>query len=115
MAFFYARKSLVRRRKPQAMGPVRVSDARLYGRYRAVTEALEGAGIARGPQETPERYARRAALRLGEPGMERLGEIYLYARFRYAVPDALAQEFDVLEPRVLAAIERLEATQTVKG
>jgi hypothetical protein len=41
--------------------------------------------------------------------------IYLYARFRDAVPASLAQEFDVLEPRVLAAIERLEATQTVKG
>ena len=47
--------------------------------------------------------------------MERLGEIYLYARFRDAVPAALVEEFDLLEPRVLAAIERLEAAQTVRG
>ena len=117
LIFSYARKLLARRRRrPQQAGsPVRVSDARLYGRYRAITGALEGVGIARGPQETPERYARRAALRLDEPGMERLGEIYLYARFRDAVPAALVEEFDVLEPRVLAAIERLEATQSVRG
>jgi hypothetical protein len=124
LLFFCARKLLARRRGPQQAGsPVRVSDARLYGRYRAITGALEGVGIARGPQETPERYARRAALRLDEPGMERVGEIYLYARFRDAVPAAFAEEFDLLEPRVFAAVERLrerqkehpEATQTVGG
>ena len=124
LLFSYARRLLARRRRSrQAGGPVRVSDARLYSRYRAVTEALEGVGVARGPQETPERYARRAALGLDEPGMERLGEIYLYARFRDAVPAALAEEFDLLEPRVFAAIERREelpkerreATQTAGG
>jgi uncharacterized protein DUF4129 len=70
-------------------------------------------GIARDPQETPEQYARRAALRLDEPAMERLREIYLYARFRDTVPAAFAGEFDLLEPRVFATIERPEATQTV--
>jgi hypothetical protein len=115
LAFFYARKLLARRSKAPLLGSVRVSDARLYGRYRTMMEALERVGIAREPQEAPEQYARRAARRLDEPGMERLGEIYLYPRFRDAVPCALAEEFDVLEPRVLAAIERLKATQTVKG
>ena len=119
LLFSYARKLLAgrRRRSQQARSPVRVSDARLYSRYRAITGALEGVGIVREPQETPEQYARRAALRLDEPGMERLGEIYLYARFRAAVPAAFAEEFDLLEPRVFAAIERLkehrEAKQTV--
>jgi hypothetical protein len=124
LLFVYARKLLAHhRRKPQVEHSVRVSDARLYSRYRAITAALEGVGIAREPQETPERYARRAALRLDEPGMERVGEIYLYARFRDAVPAAFAEEFDLLEPRVFAAIERLrerlkehpEATQSVGG
>jgi protein-glutamine gamma-glutamyltransferase len=116
LAFFYARKLLVRRRRKRPVDRrVSVSDARLYGRYLTITDALERAGIAREPQETPERYASRAARRLDEPGMERLGEIYLYARFRDAVPAALAEEFDVLQPRALAAIERLKATKTVKG
>jgi hypothetical protein len=45
--------------------------------------------------------------------MARLGEIYLYARFRDAVPATLVQEFDHLEPQALAAIERLKERQTV--
>jgi hypothetical protein len=44
--------------------------------------------------------------------MARLGEIYLYARFRDAVPAELAREFDRLESRVLAAIERRSAEVT---
>ena len=87
---------------------IKVSDARLYSRYRAITGALEEAGIVREPQETPEEYARRAAERLGEPGMARLGEIYLYARFRNAVPVTLVEEFDRLEPEALATIDRLK-------
>jgi protein-glutamine gamma-glutamyltransferase len=116
LVFFYARKLLAhRRRKPLVGHLIKVSDARLYSRYRTITNALEGVGIARETQETPEQYARRAARRLDEPGMERLGEIYLYARFRDAVPTALAGEFDLLEPKAFVAIERLKATQTVKG
>jgi len=112
--FFYARKLLThRRRKPFVGRLIKVSDARLYSRYRTITDALEGAGIVRDPQETPEQYARRAAHRLDEPGMNRLGEIYLYARFRDAVPAALAEEFDLLEPKALVAIERLRTTQSV--
>jgi protein-glutamine gamma-glutamyltransferase len=115
LLFFYARKIFARRRrKPTVRHLIKVSDARLYSRYRAITSALEGVGIAREPQETPEQFARRAARRLDEPGMGRLGEIYLYARFRDAVPARLAEEFDLLEPQALAAIERLKTTQTVK-
>jgi hypothetical protein len=111
LASVYALRYLVRRRrKPALQRPVKVSDARLYTRYRAITNALEGAGIVREPQETPEEYARRAAQRLGEPGMARLGEIYLYARFRDAVPATLVEEFDRLEPGAHSAIEGLKET-----
>jgi MoxR-like ATPase len=72
-------------------------------------------GIVREPQETPEGYTRRAANRLGKPGMARLGEIYLHARFRDAVPAALVEEFDRLEPEVLSAIEQLKEVETVRG
>jgi hypothetical protein len=89
------------------------SDARLYSRYKGITAALEEAGVVREPQETPEQYARRAARELNEPGMGRLGEIYLYARFRNAVPATLVEEFDRLEPQALAAIERKKEMQTV--
>jgi protein-glutamine gamma-glutamyltransferase len=107
--FVYARRLLIRRRrKPSMLRSVKVSDARLYSRYRAITTGLEGVGVAREPQETPEEYARRAAERLDEPGMARLGEIYLYARFRDAVPAALVEEFDHLEPAVFKAIEQLK-------
>ena len=95
--------------------PIKVSDARLYSRYKKVTNALEEMGIVRETQETPEQYARRAARTLDEPGMARLGEIYLYARFRNAVPSPLVEEFDRLEPQTLAAIERLKETQTVSA
>jgi hypothetical protein len=109
LVFVYARRHLARRRrKPSMQRSVKVSDARLYSRYRAITTALEGVGVAREPQETPEEYARRAAQRLGEPGMARLGEIYLYARFRDAVPAALVEEFGHLEPTVFKAIGQLK-------
>ena len=95
LAFLYTRKLYVRyRREPLSVRPIKVSDARLYSRYKAITTALEEAGIAREPQETPEQYARRAAESLAEPRIERLGEIYLYARFRDAVPATLVEEFD---------------------
>jgi hypothetical protein len=45
--------------------------------------------------------------------MARLGEIYLYARFRDAVPATLVGEFDRLEPQALASIERLQEARTV--
>jgi hypothetical protein len=116
LAFAYARRCFVRRRrKPSTQRSVKVSDARLYSRYRAITTALEGVGIVREPQETPEGYARRAANRLGKPGMARLGEIYLHVRFRDAVPAALVEEFDRLEPEVLSAIEQLKEVETVRG
>jgi hypothetical protein len=44
---------------------------------------------------------------VGEPALVRLGEIYLYARFRDAVPATLVEEFDRLEPEVLTAVERI--------
>ncbi|MDP8946799.1 MAG: DUF3488 and transglutaminase-like domain-containing protein [Actinomycetota bacterium] len=109
LVFVYTRRHLARRRrKPSMQRSVKVSDARLYSRYRVITTALEGAGIVREQQETPEEYARRVTERLGEPAMARLGEIYLYARFRDAVPAALVEEFDHLEPAVFKAIEQLK-------
>ncbi|HEX2740301.1 MAG TPA: transglutaminase domain-containing protein, partial [Rubrobacter sp.] len=116
LAFLYTRKLVVRyRREPLSVRPIKVSDARLYSRYKAITTALEEAGIAREPQETPEQYARRAAESLAEPRIERLGEIYLHARFRDAVPATLVEEFDNLEPGTHAAIQRLREAQTVRG
>jgi hypothetical protein len=114
LSFVYSLRRLSRRRKPQPGGSVKVSDARLYSRYRRITALLEEAGFAKYPQETPEEYARRAAEQLGEPRMARLGEIYLYARFRDAVPAALVEEFDRLEPAVIAAAERLKEAQPVR-
>jgi transglutaminase-like putative cysteine protease len=114
LAFFYTRKLLAyRKREPVVVRPIKVSDARLYSRYREVTNALEEIGVAREPQETPEQYARRAARDLGEPGMARLGEIYLYARFRDAVPATLVEEFDILQPQALAAVDRLREAHAV--
>jgi protein-glutamine gamma-glutamyltransferase len=114
LVFFYTRKFVAHRnRKTVMVRPIKVSDARLYSRYKKVTNALEEIGIVRESQETPEQYARRAARTLDEPGMNRLGEIYLYARFRDAVPATLVDEFDRLEPQTLAAIERLQEAQTV--
>nr|MBA3615776.1 DUF4129 domain-containing protein [Rubrobacteraceae bacterium] len=113
-AFFYTRKLIAHRnRKTVVVRPIKVSDARLYSRYNKVTNALEEIGIVRRPQETPEQYARRAARTLEDPGMARLGEIYLYARFRDAVPSTLVEEFNRLEPRALAAIERSKEAQPV--
>jgi transglutaminase-like putative cysteine protease len=114
LVFVHARRHLARRRrKPSMQRSIKVSDARLYSRYRAITGALEEAGIVREPQETPEEYARRTAERLGEPALARLGEIYLHARFRDAVPATLVEEFDRLEPEVFSAIEQLK--ETVRG
>src|ERR671915_360166 len=114
LAFFYTRKFVAHRnRKSVVVRPIKVSDARLYSRYKKVTGALEEIGIVRESHETPEQYARRAARTLDKPGMNRLGEIYLYARFRDAVPATLVEEFDRLEPQTLAAIERQKETQTV--
>jgi len=59
-------------------------------------------------------YSDRQA-ELGEPEVARLGEIYLYARFRNVVPAALVEEFGYLEPEVLAAIERLKEVSKVRG
>jgi hypothetical protein len=114
LTFVYSRKRLSSHRQSQIREPVSVSDARLYGRYREITAALEAAGVVRGPNETPEEYARAAAETLEEPEMARLGKIYLYARFRDAVPATLVEEFDRLEPAVLAATERLKEAATAR-
>ena len=112
----YSRRYLAhRRRRPVMHRSVKVSDARLYSRYGAVTSALEEARIVRENGETPEEFARRAADEVGEPTVARLGEIYLYARFRDAVPLALVEEFDRLEPEALATINRLKETASVNG
>jgi hypothetical protein len=105
LAFLYSRRLLRRRRGPLRVRPIKVSDARLYSRYGKITNALEEAGITRDPHETPEQYARRAAASIDEPAMGRLGEIYLYARFRDAVPSTLVEEFDELEGAALRAAQ----------
>ncbi len=115
LLFIYGRRYVTKkRRKPDLQRSVKVSDAKLYSRYKAITSAFEEAGIVREEHETPEEYARRAAEELGEPGVARLGEIYLYARFRDAVPAALAEEFDRLEPAALAVIVRLREPETAR-
>ncbi|CAN5877594.1 hypothetical protein BH23ACT11_BH23ACT11_19390 [soil metagenome] len=110
----YSRKHLARRRRSSThQRSIKVSDARLYSRYGVISAALEDAGIRRDPHETPEEYARRAAEELSEPGMMRLGEIYLYARFRDAVPLDLVEEFDHLEPIVRSRVEKLKEAEPV--
>ena len=116
LSIIYSRKYLAKRRRmPDAQRSIKVSDARLYSRYGKITAALERAGFIREEHETPEEYARRAAEALEEPAMMRLGEIYLYARFRDAVPAALVEEFDRLEPEVLSAIETVEEGRGVRS
>ena len=62
LVFFYTRKFVAyRSRETLVVRPIKVSDARLYSRYKKITTALEEIGIVREPQETPEQYARRAA------------------------------------------------------
>ncbi len=101
-----------KRRKPDPKRSIKVSDARLYSRYKTISTAFGEAGVTREGHETPEEYARRAAEVSGNAEVARLGEIYLYARFRNAVPADLVEEFDRLEPRVLEAAEKLkEATK----
>ena len=108
LATVYGRRYVAKkRRKPDPRSSVKVSDARLYSRYGAVSAAFASAGLGREEHETPEEWSRRAAEAAGEPGVARLGEIYLYARFRNAVPAALVEEFDRLEPEVLRAAEKL--------
>ncbi|CAA9457342.1 MAG: FIG001454: Transglutaminase-like enzymes, putative cysteine proteases [uncultured Rubrobacteraceae bacterium] len=118
LAFIYGRKRLALIRRRASLNPqrsIKVSDARLYSRYKAITSAFEEAGVVREKDETPEEFSRRAARELEEPGVARLGEIYLYARFRNAVPAEMAEEFGNLEPDALAAAERLKETQKVRG
>jgi hypothetical protein len=112
----YGRRYVARkRRKPDIQRSVRVADARLYSRYKALVAAYEEGGVVREEHETPEEYARRAAEELGEPGVARLGEIYLYARFRNAVPADLVEEFDALEPAALLAAEHLKDASKIRG
>ena len=114
LAAVYGRRYVAKkRRKPNPRRSVRVSDARLYSRYGAVLAAFEEAGVVREAHETPEEWARRAAEASGEPGVARLGEIYLYARFRNAVPAELVEEFDALEPQALKAAEKLKEASKV--
>ena len=110
IAAIYGHRYAARRhRKPDPKRSVKVSDARLYSRYGAISAAFAEAGLAREGHETPEEFARRAAEASGEPGVARLGEIYLYARFRNAVPAELIEEFDRLEPIALEAAEKLSS------
>jgi hypothetical protein len=75
--------------------------------------ANSGAGwlyVRRPRRSTPGGLRRRSA----SPAIARLGEIYLHARFRDAVPADLAEEFDRLEPEAFAAVERLKAAAIVR-
>ena len=111
----YSRKYLSNRRKASSyQHSINVSDARIYSRYEGVMDALEKVGTERGPHETPEEYARRYAGDLGNLELSRLGEIYLYARFRDAMPLEMVEEFDHLEPRILEAIEWTRSPEPAK-
>ncbi|HKZ27394.1 MAG TPA: DUF4129 domain-containing protein [Rubrobacteraceae bacterium] len=116
LLFVYGRRYVTkRRRKPDPQHSVKVSDARLYSRYKALQVAFEKVGIVREEHETPEEYARRAAEVLEEPSVARLGDIYLYARFRNAVPAAMVEEFDRLESEAFRAVERLKEASKVRS
>ncbi|MDQ4042538.1 MAG: transglutaminase domain-containing protein, partial [Actinomycetota bacterium] len=116
LLFVYGHRYLAKkRRKPDPKRSVKVSDARLYSRYKTITSAFEEAGVVREKHETPEEYARRAAEVLEEPSVARLGEIYLYARFRNAVPAAMVEEFDRLESEAFRAVERLKEASKVRS
>jgi protein-glutamine gamma-glutamyltransferase len=116
LLFVYGHRYLAKkRRKPDPKCSVKVSDARLYSRYKTITSAFEEAGVVREEHETPEEYARRTAEELEEPSVARLGEIYLYARFRNAVPPEMVEEFDRLEPETFQAIERLKEASKVRS
>jgi protein-glutamine gamma-glutamyltransferase len=116
LLFVYGRRYVVRkRRKPDVQRSVNVSDARLYSRYKALVAAYGEGGVVRAEHETPEEYARRAAEELGEPSVARLGELYLYARFRNAVPTELVEEFGALEPAALRAAKRLKEASKARG
>jgi len=86
LLYVYGRRYVARkRRKPDIQG-FKVLDTRLYSRYKGFIAAYGEAGVVRDEHETPEEYARKAAEELGEPRVARLGDIYLYARFRNAIP-----------------------------
>jgi hypothetical protein len=107
-AAYYGRKHVAHKRRKSTMHrSIKVSDAKIYSRYRTVISAFEGSGIVRDEHETPEEYARRLALVTDEPQIARFGEIYLYARFRDSVPATLVEEFDRLEPAALTAAQRI--------
>jgi transglutaminase-like putative cysteine protease len=107
-AAYYGRKHLAHKRRKSTMHrSIKVSDTKIYSRYRTMIAAFEGSGLVRDEHETPEEYARRLALVTDEPKIARFGEIYLYARFRDSVPATLVSEFDRLEPAALAAAQRV--------
>jgi hypothetical protein len=71
LVVFYARKLLARRRRKVPVGrPVSVSDARLYGRYRTISDAL-GVRIAREPQKA--QSSAPGGRRMGWTSRERSG------------------------------------------
>jgi transglutaminase-like putative cysteine protease len=92
------------RRARKVPDSVSVADARICERYREIVAALEKANLPRAVHETPEEHARRAAEELYEPRLQRLAEIYLYARFRDTLPAAMSEEFDGLAPEIGEAI-----------
>jgi hypothetical protein len=55
LVFFYTRKFIAyRSRKTMVVRPIKVSDARLYSRYKQRTTALEEIGIVCESQEAPQ-------------------------------------------------------------
>ena len=64
----YFLRRLSRRRKPRPGGSVKVSDARLYSRYRRITALLEEAGIAACPRKHPRSTPARGRAARGPDG-----------------------------------------------
>lgn len=102
----YALRLAATRRTRRVLDSVSVADARICERYRGIAAALERAGLPRAAHETPEEHSRRAADELGEPRLQRLAEIYLYARFRDTLPTTMSEEFDEMEQEILDNINR---------
>ena len=99
-------RRLSRRRKPpptsdRSRSPTPGSTAATAGSQPRWRRPDHPAAPRKHPRSTP--GARPSS---SEPPDGPAGEIYLYARFRDAVPAALVEEFDRLEPAVLAATQR---------
>ena len=95
------------------MRPIKVSDARLYSRYKKITTALEEIGIVREPPGNPRTVRPQGRRTLDEPAMSPAGRDLPLRPLPRRRPGTLVEEFDRLEPQALAAIERFKEARMV--